>query len=140
VRVASKFVLSLGWLVFAACDERSETDNGVATTAPLTEKAIALDEPGFDELAPPELVLQELHSIEEPLVQGRLPSSPARAGMAGDTEGLSGYYAARVRLLDEEAIVWVYFPLDVSLPADNAVMNLAVGQYGYYFRGVAGPR
>jgi hypothetical protein len=89
--------VSLGYLLLVACDGTSGDDEPTPSAIQPAEDEPIVEERVF-ELAAPELVLQEMYSIEGPLVQGRVLPSEARIGIAGDGAAQSGFHSTRVRL------------------------------------------
>lgn len=81
-----------------------------------------------------EEIQEEMRSRSGPIARARI-LAPAQARLASfPDDGIDGggFYSAQARLVDDTSEITVYVPHGVELARDDLI-DITVGEYGYYF-------
>jgi hypothetical protein len=123
--------LLVGAALLLACD--SGNDNATTIDAPTRARTQA--EQIAEAMREAQLISQEMQSIDGPSLRARverggeplLVATPEPVASVGQ-----GFFSIDARL-DDGAVVTVYVPDDVVVPA-GALIQVVAGQHGHYFR------
>ena len=84
------------------------------------------------------LAFEQMRTVQGPVVRARALGPGPIADASASQDG-GGAYSRQARLLSDNSEIAMYVPDDVALSADT-VVEVMVGEYGYYFVGVATDR